>query len=449
MVSSSSVSRPLRVNDKLSVGRASAILAGMIFLSRVAGFGRNLLTSHFYGTGPQAEAFNAAFAIPEVMSIVIAGGALATGFVPTFSAYLARDEHDEAKHTFASLLTLLGTFALLLTLVLIGLTYTPLVNALSPPKASATLYAQNLRLLLVAQGFFVVGGVFTGAFNSLRYFWLPALQPVFFNIGIIAFGLYGALSKGGVVWQSYGAIFGAIVGSLLIQAPVALRAGLPLKPTFDFTDEGVQKVLKALLPVFFGLASGRILTLSLPVVLAPDPTAIQNATRLAVLPLELIASGSAIAIFPTISQLAAQNNFEEIRRLLSDVMRRVLKRLAVATVGLLVLAYPLVFLLFKNGKFSGSAASLTAQVLMLAALALPGLGVQQILARGFYALGDTKTPTVAGIAAMVGFGVLAFVFRFLPAPLGGTLGVTLASTVATTVLAAVLWKGLEKKLGKL
>ncbi len=141
--------KPLKINE-ISLGRASLILTAMIFLSRVAGFGRNLLTSHFYGTTPAAEAFNAAFAIPEVMSIVIAGGALATGFVPTFSAYLARGEDDKARHTFASLLSILFAAMGALTLVFIGLTYSPLLDFIADKTGAPAIYYANLRYLLAA-----------------------------------------------------------------------------------------------------------------------------------------------------------------------------------------------------------------------------------------------------------------------------------------------------------
>jgi putative peptidoglycan lipid II flippase len=448
------MSRPLKIND-MSLGRASLILAGMIFLSRLAGFGRNLMTAQFYGTGPEASAFNAAFAIPETLSIVIAGGALATGFVPTFSALLQEGKHDEARDTFRALLTLLFGAVGAFTLVLVGLTYTPLLSFLAPTNAPASLYFENLRILLLAQFFFILGGVFTGAFNSLRWFWLPALQPVFFNVGIIILGVWGRRLHPGndaaaVLWQSYGAVVGAVVGSILLQVPAAWRAGLSIRPIIDWHDPGVRKVLAALIPIFLGLASGRILSLQLPVQVAAitggGENAITNASRLAILPLELIASGSAIAIFPTLSQLAARGELEDVRKQLSGVLRRILKLLCIATLGLIVAAFPLVHILFKHGKFSSADASLTAQVLMVTALSLPALGAQQLLARGFFALNDNRTPVIAGLGAMLLFGFLAVLFSSLHA---GALGITAASVIAVSVLAAVLWKALEKRLGKL
>ncbi len=440
-------SRPLFINEKMSVGRASAVLAAMIFLSRVAGFGRVVLTSVLYGRGPEADAFTAAFAIPETMSIVIAGGALATGFVPTFSGFLARGEHEAARHTFRALLSLLFVFAGVLTLFLLGLTFTPLAHFLVPHGVAPELYFANLRVLLSAQFFFILGGVFTGTFNSLRLFWLPALQPVFFNVGIIIVGIIGAKLGYGVISQAWGALLGAITGSILLQIPAATRAGLSIAPLWDLKDEGVKKVLAALVPVFFGLASGRILSLSLPVILAANTpggaTAIGNASRLMILPLELLASGSAIAIFPTLSQLAAQGKMDELEAQFSAVLRRTMKLLVLAMVALAVLAFPLVHVLLRHGKFSGSDANFTAKILMFSALALPGLGAQQLLARGFYALGDNATPVKAGLGAMALFGVLAAVSNALG---WGALGVTGASVISVSVLAAILWKVWEQKL---
>ncbi len=437
--------KPLHINE-ISLGRASLILTAMIFLSRVAGFGRTQMTSIFYGTTPQAEAFNAAFAIPEVMSIVIAGGALATGFVPTFSALLARGEHDRARHTFASLLSILLVGAGILTLFVIALTYTPLLRPIADRTGAPEIYFTNLRLLLVGQFFFILGGVFTGAFNSLKYFWLPALQPVFFNLGIIALGLFGGLNNRGITWQSYGAILGAFIGSIALQVPFAWRAGLSIRPTFDWKDEGVRKVLAALVPVFFGLASGRILSLSLPLLMAPDVTAITNASRLAILPLELLASGSAIAIFPTLAAHAARGEFKEVRTQLFGLLSRVVKRLCITSLALILLAFPLVKLLFEHGKFSPDDARLTSQVLMVTALSLPALGAQQLLARGFFALDDNKTPVLAGLGAMLLFAVLALASGVLH---GGTLGVVGASVASICALAFILWRGLSKRLAHL
>jgi putative peptidoglycan lipid II flippase len=153
-----------------------------------------MLTSYLYGRNATTDAYNAAFNIPDTISILIAGGALATGFVPVFTAFLSRGEENAARRTFRAMLTLLGAAFGLLTLVLFALTWTPLGRTLALSQVRADqvdLYFLLLRILLVGQFFFVLGGLFTGTLNALRLFWFAALQPVVFNLGIIAFGIVG------------------------------------------------------------------------------------------------------------------------------------------------------------------------------------------------------------------------------------------------------------------
>lgn len=446
-------SAPLRFNAATSVGKAALILAAMIFASRLAGFGRILVTSYLYGQNAQTDAYNAAFAIPDALSILIAGGALATGFVPVFSGFLARDEHDAARHTFRSLWTLLLAGFGGLTLLLWALTWTPIGLAWAKTQAptEAILYLELLRILLVAQFVFVCGGIFTGALNALRWFWFPALQPLFFNLGIILLGIAGPRWGYGIESQAWGALLGALVGSLAIQVPAIYRVGLSLAPRWDARDEGVQKVLTSLAPVFFGLASGRIIALILPRMLAGNlppgsTTAIDNANRVMQLPLDLLASGAAIALFPTISLLAAQGKTTEMRDQLGQTLRRTLRwmglsMLALVFLGLFLYRFPIGF-----GQFSSSDCQLAASALVFYAFALPGLGAQQLLARGFYAIRDQKTPVVAGVGASFLFlaaGALAIRIGW------GASGLAGAAVIAITLLAAVLWKGLSRRLGSL
>src|SRR4051812_23168984 len=182
----------LEISQKLSVGRASLLMAAMIGLSRLTGFARMMLVSHLYATGPQAAVFEAAFNIPDTITILIAGGALATGFVPVFTALIANGEHDAARKTFRAMWTLLGTAFGAITIALLAWTWTPWAPLLAPKEmdvAMLDLYFHLLRILLLAQLFFVIGGLFSGTLNALRLFIYPALQPVMFNCGIIVFGI--------------------------------------------------------------------------------------------------------------------------------------------------------------------------------------------------------------------------------------------------------------------
>ena len=182
-----------------------------------------MLVSHLYGDGPQTAAFNAAFNIPNTITILIAGGALATGFVPVFTGLLASGDQDGARRTFRAMGTLLGAVFGLITIALFALTFTPLIRHFAPEDATPqtfALYLKLLRILLAAQFFFVIGGLFSGTLNALRLFWYPALQPVMFNGGMIVFGIALPHFFGmGIEGQAWGALGGAIVGSLLIQMP--------------------------------------------------------------------------------------------------------------------------------------------------------------------------------------------------------------------------------------
>ena len=443
----------IQVSTTMSVGKAALMLAGMIALSRVLGLGRTMLTSYLYGTGPQAAAFEAAFNIPDTVTTLIAGGALATGFVPVFAQYLALGQQEQAQRTFRAMWTLLGCAFGVITMLLFAATWTPLNTILAPTKLPPEyfpLYLYLLRVLLAAQFFFVLGGLFTGTLNALRLFVFPALQPVVFNLGIMVFGIVlPKFFNMGIESMAWGALFGAVVGSLLIQAPAVKRSGLSLRPLWDLRDPGVKRVLASLLPIVLGLASGQVIALNLARFFANGlpPTelpAIGYANRLMQVPLDLLASGPAIALFPTLVALSAQQNLGEMRLQLTGTLRRILLLTLLATALLAALRFPIIQLLLQRGHFDKAATLQTAPVLFAYAMCIVGLGAQQLLARGFYALGDTRPPIYAGIIAVCTFGVLGWVSLHVTQ---SAAGLALAAAVAISILSILMAFWLSKKLG--
>ncbi|HEX8235632.1 MAG TPA: murein biosynthesis integral membrane protein MurJ [Abditibacteriaceae bacterium] len=450
--STPSTTRRIEISQGMTVGRASLLMAAMVALSRLTGFGRIMLTSYLYGRNATTDAYNAAFNIPDTISILIAGGALATGFVPVFTAFLSRGEEDAARRTFRAMLTLLGAAFGLLTLLLFALTFTPIGRAVAlsqvrPDKVD--LYFYLLRILLVGQFFFVLGGLFTGTLNALRLFWFAALQPVVFNLGIIAFGIVLPQFGMGIESQAWGALVGALIGSIFIQIPAVRRSGLSLLPLWDLRDEGVQRVLKSLLPIVFGLASGQIIALNLPRFLAGglgegDLTAIDNANRLMQLPLAIFASGPAIALYPTLSLLAAEGKMVELRDQIAAALRRTLLLTMLATALLIALREPIVRLLLEHGKFTRADTEATTNVLLWYSLGIVGLSAQQMLARGFYARSDTKPPIYMGLAAMAIFCAMGIIMTRSEQ---GASGLALAASVALSVLGVWMWFSLRSRLG--
>lgn len=451
-------SRVPQISGAMSVGRASLLLGLMVALSRLTGFGRVMLTSALYGVSSKTDAYNAAFNIPDTLSILIAGGALATGFVPVFTGLLERGQPQAAVRTFRAMWTLLLVAFGAITLSLFVLTFTPLALRAAPAHMSPAdthLYLYLLRILLVSTFFYVLGGLFAGTLNAMRYFWYFALQPVAFNGGIILFGILGPkLFHSSIECQAWGALCGSIVGSILIQVPGIYRHGLSLKPLWDVRDAGVQQVLRGLIPIAFGLASGQLIALQLPRFFAMgapmgDLTALDNANRLMTVPLAVLASGPAIALFPTLVQMHAGNRRLEMRDEMARSLRRALVLNLLASALLIALAQPLIRLVLQHGSFTARNTRDTALVLACYAPGLVALSAQQFLSRGFYALSDTRTPTLIGAASMLFFFATAQATLHLSHSTGGHVGPALAgcSSLAIAVLSVWMARSLSRRLG--
>ena len=447
--------RELKINDLTTVGRASLILALMIGLSRLTGLGRTVVMAHFFGRDAQTDAFGAAFNIPDTLTILISGGLLATGFVPVFTRYLSRNQTERARLTFRALLTLMFVGFGGLSLTLFALTFTPLGALLYPHNIGPQyleLFLTSLRILLIAQWLFVVGGVFSGTFNALRLFWFPALQPVFYNVGTIVGGIAGAPHGGGIghiEYQAWGALGGSFVGTVIMLAPAARHHGLSLRPLWDLGDEGVRRVAASLLPIFLGLASGQIIALNLPRALASlmDKGALSSldyANRLMQVPLDLLASSVAVALFPTLSRLFIEDNPDELRRTFDAALARILSAMLFAMAMTIVLAPALVNLVFQSGKFKSADAHDTALALQCYALCLPALGAQQLLARGFFATDRAREPVGIGLFSMITFLILGLGATQIR--LGGGASLALAAAISTSVLSLLLWRSLRKHL---
>ena len=446
--------RSLSINSTTSLGGATRIVALMILVSRLTGFGRFVVTSFFFGRGPTTDVYVAAFNIPDTLAILISGGLLATGFVPVFTQLLTSDQEEEARRTFRALLTLIVVGFGAISLVLLGLTWTPLGAILAPGEKPehVQLYLRILRILLVAQWLFVVGGAFAGTFNALRRFLLFAIQPVLYNVGIIIFGLLGGRLGWSIEAQAWGALVGAGIGTFGVMVPFALANGLSLAPLFDFKNEGVRRVAASFAPIVLGLASGQIITLNLPrafgkLVGAGDTTSLDAANRLMQVPLDLLASSAAVALLPTISRLWIEGQPLEMKREFGLALKRNIRAMLFATAMLLALAPSLVALTLEHGKFSSHDANATAWVLRCYALCLPALGAQQLLARGFYASNQGAQVVSVGALAMALFFPLGWAGTQLHLP--GGAGLALAAALSVSLLSAVLARKLAVQWGGL
>jgi putative peptidoglycan lipid II flippase len=418
-------------------------------LSRALGLGREIIIGNQFGTSRELDAYLAAFRVPDLIFQLIAGGALGSAFIPTFTGYLAQGRAREAWRLASSVanivLAVLTASAALAAFLAPWLVRHVVAPGFTPQEQALT--AHLMRWMLIAPVVFGLSGVVMGILNSYQHFLLPALAPAVYNLAIIAGAVLLAPSIG-----VYGLVIGVVAGSLLhlgIQLPQLVRQGASYRPTIDLHDPGVREVGRLMGPRILGLASVQVnflVNTFLASGLAAGSLASLNyAWMLMLLPQGIFAMGIATAVFPTFSDLAARGRTEELRVTLSETLRMILFLAIPSTVALIVLREPLVQLLLQRGRFDPSSTQSVAWALQFYALALVAHSALEIVTRGFYSLHDTRTPVVVGTGAMA-LNVILSLLLVGPLLHGG---LALANSVATILETAMLAILIRKRLGGL
>jgi putative peptidoglycan lipid II flippase len=424
----------------LSLARAATTVSLAFVASRALGLLREVVIGQQFGTSPELDAYIAAFRVPDILFQLIAGGALGSAFIPTFSAYLARGDQEGAQRLGAGVINLILAALSLLALVMAIFAPWLVANLVAPgfPPTQQLLTANLMRLMLVSTVVFGVSGIVMGILNAQQHFLVPALAPIVYNLAIIG----GALWLGplfGVSGLAAGVVVGAF-GHLLIQTPALARAGFRWQPILDLRDEGVREVARLMGPRMVGLAvtqlSFLVNTILASGLAAGSLAALNYAWLLMLLPQGIVAQALATAVFPTFAAQAARGESAEMRATFSTALRSLLFLMLPAAVGLLIAREPIIELLLQRGRFTVSSTSLTAFALQFYALGLLGHSILEIITRAFYALHDTRTPVVVGVAAMA-LNIALSLLLIGPLSFGG---LALANTVATTLEAlSLLW----------
>jgi putative peptidoglycan lipid II flippase len=333
---------------------------------------------------------------------VVAGGALGSAFIPTFTGYLTRRDLPGAWRLASAvinwvtiILSALGGLAAILAPLLVQILFGDF------PPAQQALTTELMRWMLISTVIFGVSGVLMGILNAHQHFLLPALAPVIYNVAIIL----GAWLLG-PAWGVRGLTAGVVLGSaahLLVQVPGLLRQRMRYKPVLAIRDTGLHEVGRLMAPRVLGLAAVQ-LNFMVNAILASglstgSLTALNYGWIIMLLPQGVIAQSVATALFPTLAALVARGQQAEMRRIFVATLRNLLFLTFPAAVGLLILRVPIVRLL-ERGQFDATSTDLTAWALGFFALGLVGHAVVEIVARAFYALKNTRTPVAVGVAAM-------------------------------------------------
>lgn len=423
-------------------------------LSRFTGLAREMIIGARFGTGAELDAYLAAFRVPDLLFQLVAGGALGSAFIPTFSTYWARGERAGAWLLFSRVLNLI-TLALMVLAGLAALFALPLVQWIIAPgfaPEQQLVTAQLMRWMLLSTVIFGASGLIMGALNALNHFLWPAFAPVVYNMAIIG-GAWWLAPRFGV----YGLVIGAVVGAalhLFIQLPVFARQRVHYRWDWTVRDPGVINVLRLMGPrvlgLFFVQMHFLVNTILASGLDSGSLSALNYAWLIMLLPQGIFAQAIATAAFPTFSAQVAAQRMNAMRRTFGQTLRAVLFLSIPAAVMLFVLRVPIVQVLLQRGEFDMESTLMVTYALQFYAVGLVGHAVVEIAVRAFYAQHNTWMPVVVGVAAMV----LNILFSLWWVRYWGYGGLALANSVATALeMVALLWllhrrmNGIE--LGKL
>lgn len=433
-----------------SLAVAASIVALGFLGSRLLGLLRTVAIAHQYGTSPNLDAYFVAFRIPDLVFQLLAGATLGSAFIPTFARVMSsRGERDAWRLASSVLnLVLLATLAV----ALLGLLLAPLLVPITAPglgdetgqHAQLTSLAVDLtRIMLISPVLFAVSGMFMGILNARHHFLAPALAPMFYNAAIII----GALVSHDVRVLAFAVVLGAFL-HLIVQIPFLRLVGMTWEPLTEWKDAAVREVGRLMAPRVIGLAAFQfnflIATFFASIVSSGAISAVNYAWLIVMTPMGLFGMAISTAVFPRMAEQAAREE-GDLRETVSKSLRLILYLTIPASVGLMILAKPLVAFLLRSGAFGTSSTDLVVSALVFYAIALFAHSGIEILSRGFYALSDTRTPVTFAVLSMVINLVLSLILVW---PYGVS-GLAVSLSIATIVEFALLIRTLDRRLGGL
>ena len=454
------------VKQKKSIVKSGLVLSLMTFASRIMGLLREMTKASFLGTSMHADAFSTAFMIPNLFRRLFAENAISVAFIPTFKSYLEKDDSPENRNSTQEFLKATFTLVSFLTacVVVIGIIITPLLMPLfckKPNDTTAADYAMQLQAWLLKKDeitiltrimfpyLFVISiaAFFQGILNGCKIFAPSGFTPVLFNaIVIIATYVLAPFTENPARAMSIGVILGGCVQAFF-QWPFVRKTGwkicfTSLKKTFS--NPGTKKVISLVVPTIIGMAAYQlndVVSTSLAN-RAGDGIAssLQYSLRLQELILGIFAVSIGTVILPDLSGLASSQKWEDFNKMLIQAIKIMTLISIPVTVYSLITGKELISLLYKSKSFDDDSVALTLGEFRFHIMGLLFIALNRIISPAFYAQGNTKLPTLAGIISFGANIVLALVFV---RPFGGN-GIALALTLASFVNTLFLFIFMKK-----
>lgn len=401
----------------MSLWRSTIIVSAMTMLSRIAGLVRDVVLVQYFGAGKEFDAFAVAFKIPNFFRRLFAEGSFSNAFVPVLSEYKQTQTHAEVQilisRVFGNLLLIMS----LLTLV--AMIFAPAIIYLyasgfadDPTKFQLTV--DLFRLTVPYLLFMSLTAFAASILNSYGSFLTPAFAPVLLNLSMILAAVFAIQYFDPAIMAIGWAVLFAGFIQFAIQIPELWRKKLLIPPKIDFQHQGVRKILTLMLPGLFGVSVTQINLLLNTVWASHMQTGsiswMYSAERMTELPLGLIGVAIASVILPSLSARNAEQNQEHFKSTLDWAIKVIVAFGLPATIALYILAMPLIQVIFQRGAFTFSDTQMTAMALQAMSFGVIAFMLIKVLAPGFYAKQDTKTPVKIGLVTVVANAILTASF---------------------------------------
>lgn len=434
--------------------RSSLVVGMMTMFSRVLGLTRDVVLARFIGAEAGADAFFVAFKIPNFLRRLFAEGAFAQAFVPVLSEYRARGSIAAVKHLIDHVAGCLGVTLIFVTLL--AVLGAPLLTMLFAPGFVGDVYKFTLASEMIRITFpylllISLTGLAGAILNSYDRFAVPAFTPVLLNVSLITAAVVVSPYFDEPVYALAWGVLAAGVVQLLFQLPFLMRIGLMPQPKVDWHDSDVKRILALMAPAIFGVSVSQINLLLDTVLASLLPTGsvswLYYSDRLAELPLGVFGIAIATVILPGLSRQHASSSPEKFSATLDWALRMILLIAIPAAVALVILAEPILMTLFQYGKTTANDVAMSSLSLRAYALGLVAFMLIKVLAPGYFARQDMKTPVKIGVIAMGSNMVLNLVFVV---PLHsywqiGHVGLALATSASAFINAGLLLRGLRRE----
>lgn len=429
------------------LARSAGLTGAATLTSRILGLARETVLAAVFGAGNEMDAFFVAFRIPNLVRALFAEGAMSAAFIPTFTQQLAVHGKTAAWRLGNNIVNVLAVTTGVL--VVGGIVFAPPIVAayagrFSEVPGKLELTVELTRIMLPFLTMVAVAAAVMGMLNSLHHYFVPSLSPAMFNIATIAAAVFlvpvmPRLGYPRIVAIAVAALAGGML-QVALQWPALRREGFRYRPALDLRDPATHQVLLLMGPGTIGLAATQVnIFVNTLLATSQGPGAVSWLTyafRLIYLPIGLFGVSIGTAVLPMVSRHAAVGDDAAVRRTVAQGLGMMLAMNVPATVGLWLLAHPIVALLFQRGRFEAADTAATAAAVQWFAIGLVGYAAVRVLTPVFYAMRQSRAPVAVSVFTMIVNVALSVALVRVMGIRGLALGTSLAAAING---AALVW----------